>query len=42
MLIILTGMFGCLAQPTTRPVSYKLTVFGCLAQLKFLAEASQI
>jgi hypothetical protein len=36
------GMFGCLAQPTTRPVSYKLIVFGCLAQLKFLAEASQI
>jgi hypothetical protein len=37
-----TGVFGCLAQPTTRPVSYKLIVFGCLAQHKILAEASQI
>jgi hypothetical protein len=35
-------MFGCLAQPTTRSVSYKLIVFGCLTQLEFLAEASQI
>jgi hypothetical protein len=35
-------VFGCLDQPTTRPVSYKLIVFGCLAQLEILAEASQI
>jgi hypothetical protein len=35
-------VFGCLAQPTTRPVLYKLIVFGSLAQLEILAEPSQI